>query len=39
VDQKDRRWCRSKQKRDNPYRYISGRGYLDYDQWFWQRSK
>lgn len=39
VDQKDRRWCRSKQKRDSPYRYISGRGYLDYDQWFWQRSK
>ena len=39
VDQKDRRWCRSKQKRDSPYHYISGREYLDYDQWFWQRSK
>lgn len=26
-------------KRDSPYHYISGREYLDYDQWFWQRSK
>jgi len=39
IDQKDRRWCRSKTKRDSPYHYTSGREYLDYDQWFWQHSK
>jgi len=26
-------------KRGSPYHYISGREYLDCDQWFWQRSK
>lgn len=28
IAQKDRRWCRSKTKRDSPYHYTSGREYF-----------
>jgi hypothetical protein len=39
VDQKIGIGVDQNKKRDSPYHYISGREYLDYDQWFWQRFK
>ena len=39
VDQKDSVDIDQNKKRGSPYHYISGREYLDCDQWFWQHSK